>query len=500
MQRRLFGYVATLAIVVGAFAAIVGAGLPLTRARLRVGDVPVEVLARRDRPGGPAVVIAHGFSGSRQIMYAYGYTLAHHGYTAYLLDFSGHGANPRPLAYDPRGAGPDPLQADLDAVVRYAAARHPAVALLGHSMGGGAVTRYGAAHPEIAATIAISPASGAVTRELPRNYLIMAGAWEFPSFVGGAQRLLEQAGGNEPGVLYGDPAQGTARRLVLVPAAEHVLVLLSPYALAEAVRWLDGTFGVQAASGYIDARLAWLALAYLGALALARPLARRLLAGRAPVVARAPGLGRTIALFAAAAAAAPLIARLLPDGWVPLAVAGYVANYWAAFGLITLAGAWLLGMAQSWQWGKWLNRRAALATLGLGAYLAVLFALPGHLTASPVVPGGARLAWFFAFLPAALVYTASSELLIRTRGSGRAELAAELAHKGLTLLSLTGAIFLLGAPFFLALLLPVLALLFIAFALLNRWTYQAGGNPLIGAMLSALATATIMASIFPLVE
>jgi len=499
--RRLLGYVVPLAVLLGALAAIVAAGLPLTRVRIDVEGVPVEVMARRDRPGGPAVVIAHGFAGSRQIMYAYGYTLAHHGYTVYLLDFAGHGANRQPLDYGTSGLSSDLLQANLDAVVRYAATRHPAVALLGHSMGGGAVTRYGATHPKVAATIAISPAPSAVTPQLPRNYLVMAGAWEFPSFRVGALQLLQRAGGQAPGVLYGDPRRGTARELFFVPAAEHVLILFSPRALAEAVRWLDSVFGAQAASHYIDARLAWLALAFVAALALARPLARRLLAENAAAgTLKALALGPTIALFAVAAAGASFIARVVPSDWPPLAVAGYLANYWAAFGVLTLAGAWLLGLARSWPLGEWINRRAALATLGLGAYLVMAFAVPAHLVASPLVPAGARLPWFFAFLPGTLLYAASGELLIRAQGSGRAELAAELAHKGLTLLSLTGAIFLLGAPFFLALLLPVMALLFVAFALLNHWTYRAGHNPLIGAVLTALSTATIMASIFPLIR
>jgi len=500
-QRRPIGYVVPLAVVLGALAAIVAAGLPLARVRLDVGGVPVEVMARRDRPDGPAVVIAHGFAGSRQIMYAYGYTLAHHGYTVYLLDFSGHGANQRPLAYATGGLASDSLQADLDAVVRYAAARHPAVAILGHSMGGGAVTRYGAEHPDVAATIAISPASGSVTPQLPHNYLIMAGAWEFPSFTAGALRLLQQAGGQAPGVLYGAPADGSARELVFVPAADHVLILFSPYALGQTLRWLDSVFGVQALSGYVDARLAWLALAFVAALALARPLARRLLAGSAAATgSKTLALGPAIALFALAGAGAALIARVAPSDWPPLAVAGYVANYWAAFGLLTLAGAWLVGLAHAWPLGKWINRRAARATLGLGAYLVVAFAVPAHLVASPLVPAGVRLPWFFAFLPGTLLYAAGGELLIRAQGSRRAEVAAEVAHKGLTLLSLTAAILLLGAPFFLALLLPVMALLFIAFALLNYWIYQAGHNPLIGAVLTALSTATIMASIFPLMR
>ncbi len=499
-RRRALAWVLPALAYIVAVAAIVAAGLPLSATRLDIDGVPVEVLARRDRPQGPGVVIAHGFAGSQQLMYTYGYTLAHHGYTVYLLDFAGHGANRGPLRYNAANVASDSLQGELDSVVRYIAARHSGVALLGHSMGGSAVTQYGADHPEVAATINISSGWGEVTPERPRNYLMMVGAWEFASFREGSQGLLRQAGGAGPGVLYGDPARGTARKLVFVPAAEHISILLSPLALREAVAWLDGTFGVQAPSNYMDVRLAWLAVAYVAALFLLRPLAGWLRGGPGPQTYKAPSLGATVAVFAVAAVGAPLLARLVPDGWVPQAVAGYVTNYYALFGLLVLGGALLLGAGRTWPMRRWLDGRALPAALGLELYLFMTFGILGHYTASPLVPIAARLPWVLAMLPGALLYFGAGELLVRGQATPRAALVADLAHKGLALVSLTAAIFLLGAPFFLALLLPMLVLLFAGLVALDRWVYEAGGNPLVGALVSALATSGLMAAIFPLLR
>ncbi len=493
-------YILSLLLYLAAVAAIVAAGLPLARERLDVEGVPVEVMARRDRLGGPAVVAAHGYACSRQIMYAYGYTLAHRGYTVYLLDWPGHGANPQPLRAGVQATSPDPLQPVLDAVVRYAAARHPSVAILGHSMGGGAVTRYGVDHPEVAATINVSSGWGEVTTARPRNYLIMVGALEFPSFRTGAQGLLEQAGGSQPGVRYGDPARGSARELVLVPAADHILMLFNPIALQQAAAWLDGVFGVQAHDPYLDARLLWLALAYVAALLLARPLTTLVLRGAPPSPAcKGPGLGRTLGVFVAAALVTPLAARVLPDGWLPLAVAGYVVNYWAVFGLISLLGAWLLGAWRGWLVRGRLSLRDALAALGLAAYLFLALGVLTQYTAAALIPIPARLPWLLAALPANLLYFGSGEALIRSQATRRAALVADLAHKGLSIISLTAAIFLLGAPFFLALLLPVLVLLFAALAQLNHWLAEAGGGLLAGTLLSALVTSALIVSFFPLV-
>jgi dienelactone hydrolase len=62
-----------------------------------VGSTPVSVYGTGP---GPAVVIAHGFAGSRQLMEGYALTLARAGYYAVSFDFEGHGRNPTPMSGD----------------------------------------------------------------------------------------------------------------------------------------------------------------------------------------------------------------------------------------------------------------------------------------------------------------------------------------------------------------------------------------------------------------
>ena len=53
---------------------------------------PLRYLAPAGASDVPAVIVAHGFAGSQQLMYGFGYDLARAGYGVVLLDFDGHGA------------------------------------------------------------------------------------------------------------------------------------------------------------------------------------------------------------------------------------------------------------------------------------------------------------------------------------------------------------------------------------------------------------------------
>lgn len=198
----------------------------------------------------PGVLVAHGFAGSKQLMLGYAHTLAHAGYAVMLWDFGGHGGNPKQLSRS--------LEQDLN--VAYAALlEQPGVdptrlALLGHSMGSGAVMAAAIRNPDFAATIAVSPTYAVVTPQVPRNLQLQAGIWE-PGFVANAQRLLQQAGGENTNL-----AAGNGRSLVIVPNAEHITILFRHASHMAAQRWLDATFGIQTISSYVDRRMVWYGL------------------------------------------------------------------------------------------------------------------------------------------------------------------------------------------------------------------------------------------------
>jgi dienelactone hydrolase len=240
--------VAAVAVVAALFAVAGAVGLPraddgLVRRIVVVDGVPLHEVrpANASGPLLPGVVVAHGFSGSARLMYPFADTFARNGYAVVLPDLTGHGANSR------RMSTRDLLQRDLAVALRHLRSLESVaadrVALLGHSMGAAAVTSFAAADASVPATVAISLSDatglpGGADR--PRNLLLLYGAAEFPRFAEAADQALRLGYPHgQRGRTYGDPASGTARRAVAVPAAEHVSVLYQNRSHAEAVGWLD---------------------------------------------------------------------------------------------------------------------------------------------------------------------------------------------------------------------------------------------------------------------
>ncbi len=250
-------------------------GLPsgLERTSTSAGGVPIEFVypAGSDAAARPLVLIGHGLAGSRAIMRGFAYTIAKAGYVAASWDFDGHGANPNPI---PTGCCAEFLanaRAAVKEAHRLGLGDPSRTAILGHSMGSGAALAYGQAYPETEATIAVSPVETRVSTELPHNLLLMAGSRE-PYFAENARELLLQAGGS-PGNVTGDPAEGTARDLRIIPGVEHLSILFAPYSHQAAVDWLDLTFGVQpGAEAYTDRRVLGYILGMAGALLAALAL------------------------------------------------------------------------------------------------------------------------------------------------------------------------------------------------------------------------------------
>ncbi len=226
------------------------------------GEMPVEIIAPKGENNSdrPIVLIGHGFAGSGVIMRGFAYTLAKAGYVAVLWDFDGHGGNPRPLSSGlSRGDLLPNAEQALAKAVELGIGDPAHVAILGHSMGSGVALSYGQKHPDTRATIAVSPVGTAVSQELPHNLLLLAGENE-PAFQQNAQERLAEAGGEG-----GDPALGTARKLVIIPLVEHISIVFSPQSHREARQWLDLTFGAQpGALDYTDHRIGWYGLGVLG--------------------------------------------------------------------------------------------------------------------------------------------------------------------------------------------------------------------------------------------
>ena len=323
------------------------AGLSITRAF--VGETPVTVFRPDSARSAPVVVIAHGFAGSQQLMQPFAATLARNGFIAVTFDCLGHGHNPQPMTGDVTKVegGPTPaLVREFGRVAAFAQSLPGSdgrIAVLGHSMASDIVIRYAQAHPEVAATVAVSMFSPVVTPESPKNLAVIVGDNEPGKLKDEGRRVVSMVSGGtpEPGVTYGSFADGTARRVSFSPGVEHIGVLYSPQSMAQARDWLDKAFGLTG-NGYLDERGPALGLLFFGLTLLGWPLAALL-----PRVSSPPaGAGLTWRKLLPAAIApailTPLILWKMPTNFLPILLGDYITIHFALYGILTLAGLWLV--------------------------------------------------------------------------------------------------------------------------------------------------------------
>jgi hypothetical protein len=472
---------------------------------MTVGETPARIFRPASPPPAPqpAIAIAHGFAGSQQLMQSFAITLAKHGYTAITFDFAGHGRNPAPLMgsiTEVRGAT-QTLLAETQTVVALARTLGDGrVGVLGHSMASDIIVRAAQADPTIAATVAVSMFSPVVTADSPRNLLVIVGDWE-GMLKREALRVVGLAvapAAAEPGVTYGDPAAGTARRAAFSPFTEHATVLFSSASTGEALAWYDTVFGVtRPAPPEPDQRGPWIALLIASALLLAHPLSRLL-----PPLSPVP-LGASLPWRRMGAAllipmvATPLILRFVPTHFLPVLVGDYLAVHFALYGVLSLlVGVWLR---------RWLPPTSALKAppgpfwLATGAVVAfgfVALVWPIDRLITSFWPGPERMLLLAAMLVGTLSFFLSLEWL--TRGANAARGAYTLA-KVAFLISLGLAVALdFQRLFFLIIIVPIMVLFLLVYGLIASWTYRATGHPFVGAIANAVAFAWAISTTFPL--
>jgi pimeloyl-ACP methyl ester carboxylesterase len=469
---------------------------------LAVGDAPVTVF-RPAKPEGPApaVVIAHGFAGSQQLMQSFALAFARNGYVAVTFDFPGHGRNPRPLAgVGGESGGAGLLGDELDRVAAFAKGLGDGrLALLGHSMASDIVVRGAGRTPGVSAVIAVSMFSRSITPEAPPNLLVMAGEWEGP-LRREALRPVEQVVGTEEArerVTVGDFAAGTARRAAIIPHAEHISVLYAVDSLGEAVSWLDQAFGRERAGPpRLDSRGPWILLLLAGVVMLAKPLS-----GLLPVVSPHPAgigvRGRELWALAVPMLVVPLVLRVVPTHVLPVLVGDYLAAHFAAYGVVTAACIlWVRRRraavaAAPMSWAAW-----AIGVAALSAYVAVAIFWPLDRYATSFAIGPSRIVLVLGMLVGTLAFSLANEWL--TRGAGASRFAYPLSQAAF-LASLALAIGLdLHRLFFLIVIVPVMIPVLMVFGLLSRWTYARTGSPLVAGAVSALAFAWAVGAVFPM--
>lgn len=393
LPRRLVAFL-SMAVIALAWWQVSTATAAVDLVTVEREGVPIDLLVPAGGGDAPGIVVAHGFSGSRQLMRSTALALAEAGFAVAVPDLAGHGANRRPLPTEDEG---DRLVQDVlvaaDALVAAEGVRPAPVGVLGHSMGSGAAMSAGLRAPDrIGAVVAVSPTDAEVGPELPNDLLLLAGARE-PRFVANARDLLERAGGPTAG-----DATGPRRDLAVIPGVEHVSILFSPTMYDQATAWFADSLELTAApaEGGVPL-LGWWALHLVAVLALWRSVA--------PVVvdrgtgSRSTGrglLGAVLGAVAATAALAILAAAVDLAGLGGMLVAPVLAIW-----LLLAGGVWLwFGPRPGRPEGRDLGWAAALVVV-LAAALAVL----GARVWLPALPGGLRAAWFGAFTVLALPWS-----------------------------------------------------------------------------------------------
>ena len=443
------------------------AGLSITQ--LEVGSTPATVYRRAGAGKAPAVVIAHGFAGSRQFMEAYALTLARAGYVAVSFDFEGHGRNPTPMSGDvTRVDGTTRLLEREIGRVTDAALALPyvdgRVALLGHSMASDIIVRRAREDPRIAATVTISMFSEAVTKSEPRNLLMITGGWEkFLRADALRNSRLADPAANE-GETVGDPARNTGRRVVVAPDVEHVSVLYSATALREARAWLDAVFG-RTSNGPVAATGGWIALLLAGIVVLAWPLAGLLPRGER----LAPTLPLRTFLVAVLvpAAVTPLLLSRIDTRFLPVLVADYLAVHLFVYGMLALGLLFWSGVR--------VGRVAWLSGLALAAYGVFVFGGAMDRYVASFTPVLARLPIIAAIAVGAVPYMLADSL---STDNGRASFLRVFIARGAFLASLAAAVALdFKRLFFLMIIIPVILLFFVIFGLMGGWVGRRTMSP-----------------------
>jgi pimeloyl-ACP methyl ester carboxylesterase len=475
-------------------------GLRITRTL--AGGTPVTIFRPRTIAPAPVIVIAHGFAGSQQLMQAFAETLARNGYIAVTFDFLGHGRNPAPMRGDiseGRTITTELLEelTEVASFARKLPGSDGRIGVLGHSMASDIVVRFAKANPDVGATVAVSVFSPVVTATSPRNLLVVVGSLEPAMLRNEGLRIVSLGAGETAvaGETYGSFADGTARKLVLARGVEHIGVLYSHDSMVEALRWINEAFGRDEVE-YIDNRGRWLALFFIGIVALAWPLSALL-----PVVSES-GVGAELAwkplLIAAFSPAilTPLILWKLPTDFLPILLGDYLTLHFLLYGaLTTMALFYLRNRAEKPPAIRW--RKIAIAAIAVAAYNLIAFGLPIDAYVFSFLPIPERIPLIAAIACGTLPYFVADEWL--TRGS-RARRGAYALTKFCFLISLAIAVTLNPAKlFFLVIIVPAILLLFVAFGLVSRWTYVATRHPLPGALANAVMFAWAIAVTFPMI-
>jgi dienelactone hydrolase len=253
ISLTIFGLLATHAVNTDFGRVTVTAISTASEDRTLAGLLYQPISASADQPA-PAVILAHGIAGSKEMMSSIGLELARRGFVALCLDLYGHGESEGTVRDGENEASFGVLSA-VRRLRMQAVVNASAIGLVGHSLGAGAVRAAAVQDQQIGALVLIAggvgnvaedPAYGALNQTFPKNLLVIVGEYdvlfnlpdltarELPPVFGAPAEVV-------PDIVYGSFLAQTARRLV-VPATTHLFEPVDPAVVHETVVWMEQAF------------------------------------------------------------------------------------------------------------------------------------------------------------------------------------------------------------------------------------------------------------------
>lgn len=430
---------------------------------IRVDGTPVTLYRLQGSEPRPAVIVAHGFGGSRQMMDQIAVSLARNGFMVASVDLPGHGRNDQRLSPDITQLSGTTSQ--LVRVVEHVAqsvATRPEVygpmSYVGHSMASDIVIRASASRNDVGGVVAVSMYSPAVTDTQPASLLVLSGAREtrLRAAALDAVRLVDPQAVEGRTVAAGD----VTRRASVAPFVGHVGVLYAPTSLNEIAQWLRNATRTDHSAP--PDRSGWIAGVVLVALVLLVWPLSKLVPARAqqPVPAAPPRV--VLACLLAPIPAAILFAVLPVFGIAGNAGFGTLAAIFAAWGLVQLAILYRAGF-----------RPGSTDVVGALIYLgfALVFAVALDRYGAAFVPTGQRLIVMSGLLVGTLPLMIADTLLVHN-----ASVLRRVLVRLSFLVALSGAMAISPTELGLAFTtLPVLILFFLIYGTMARWIAKRRG-------------------------
>jgi pimeloyl-ACP methyl ester carboxylesterase len=498
---------------------------------------------------GVVAVLAHGYSADKEMMSGLAVDLARAGITTYAFDFPGHGASTVPYGGQNHTGVVKQLVATVGEMVDYALAHattpHPKLVLIGYSLGTIAVGDYALEHPSLSNLQATVLVAGILqnqpTTANPRNLLVLSGQFDLPGINPISRQLIasgcgvpvaEVAGSFHCGGSSAVHARSLRERKVL-GGLDHISIITAGSTHTTILQWLQATVNPEISSIQVvgDSRIHWLLVGTLAAVAAAlfflMDLALLLQlspAGSAERPAKGgeegghdrPGFWARLAGIAAGLLVALAVIHfwLSSDFWAPEpAPFGFLKQQVSADAalFLLLAGTLTVGIAflapqlrRKVAWPEWpagLLQAVLAALVTLFFYFTVgklstfgwesLALPPPRLWRAAVY---SLMVWPFFFGVQAL-FTGVELRQLRS-------LLADLVTTVLVVLSLVAAIIMnFGRLSYLGILLPVVAILLLAFIGVAAWSRRVFARPLIFISVSqALLLAWLLAATLPLIN